>query len=76
MKKFWLGFLAVVMAVAMLTASASAVTIQELQNGKAQVQSEVKALQDQLNKVVKKLTDLEDKLVETGGHEAAHSVHV
>lgn len=66
MKKFWLGFLAVMMTVAMLAASASAVTIQELQNGKAQVQSEVKALQDQLNKVVKKLTDLEDKLVETG----------
>ena len=66
MKKFWLSFLAVVMTIAMLAASASAVTIQDLQNGKAQAQSEVKALQDQLNKVVKKLTDLEDKLVKKG----------
>ncbi|MBQ1404476.1 MAG: C40 family peptidase [Lachnospiraceae bacterium] len=47
-------------------APASAVTIQDLQNGKAQAQSEVNALQEQLTKVVTKMTELEEKLVNTG----------
>ncbi len=66
MKKFWLGFIAVIMTVAMVAGTASAVTIQDLQNGKAAAQSEVNALQQQLNGVVKKLSELEDKLVEKG----------
>lgn len=52
MKKIQLAILAGIVTFSMCTASVSAVTIQDLQNGKAQAQSEVNALQDQLNKVV------------------------
>ncbi len=66
MKKIQLAILAGIVTFSMCTASVSAVTIQDLQNGKAQAQSEVNALQDQLNKVVDEIATLEDKLVETG----------
>ncbi len=65
LKKISIGMISAVMTVSLMTPTVSAVTIQDLQNGKAQAQSEVNALQDQLNQVVQKLSDLEDKLVET-----------
>lgn len=66
MKKISLGFLAVIMTVALLATSAAAVTVQDLYNGKAAAQSEVDALQKQLTSVVKKMNELEEKLVKKG----------
>ena len=66
LKKISIGMISAVMTVSLMTPTVSAVTIQDLQNGKAAAQSEVNALQQQLNGVVKKLSELEDKLVEKG----------
>ena len=66
MKKFQLTILSAIVAASMCAAPVSAVTIQDLQNGKAAAQSEVNALQEQLTTVVKAITKLEDKLVKTG----------
>ncbi|MBQ6353330.1 MAG: C40 family peptidase [Lachnospiraceae bacterium] len=66
MKKIQLAILSAAIAVVVFATSVSAVTIQDLKNGKAQAQSEVAALQQQLETVVTEITKLEDKLVETG----------
>ena len=66
MRKIQVAILAGILTFAICAASVSAVTIQDLENGKAQAQSEVNALQDQLTKVISEITELEDKLVETG----------
>ena len=66
MKKIQLAILTGILTFTLCAGSVSAVTINDLKNGKAQAQSEVNALQDQLNQVVDQIAKLEDKLVETG----------
>ena len=66
MRKIQLAILSAAVAAVVFATSVSAVTIQDLQNGKAQAQSEVAALQQQLETVVTEITKLEDKLVQTG----------
>ena len=58
MKKIQLAILSAAIAVVVFATSVSAVTIQDLKNGKAQAQSEVAALQQQLETVVTEITKL------------------